>query len=324
VADSQAAALHHIRQDRNRGFEPPFQAALARYKSEEGEGALVQLDVTHMLSDGYSIVALLADLAELVAQAESVERRRPLPAVVSPLTSLQARLMRTVAGCEHSDSITHQQITTASYTGRSSPTSTMYVDVPKEVVVAVKRSAQLLAVADDIAMLAVIGVTLSKLDSRPDLAAAIIAPQRDEPGTSETVGLFADIRVLQMITTGLSMAGVALRLHHVVKERIWQAPPVITQSDVPLINFEWTDYEVCHGFTQHASSARWGHEGTFNPIKVVVDQPDRHSWRLRIGFRDDSYPEAKQEQFVGCFQDSLSLLLDRPLETIWPDAASIV
>lgn len=54
-------------------FVPPFQVCMAPYSGANGEGAFILIYVTHMLSDGYSIVGLFADLAEIINQKELTE-----------------------------------------------------------------------------------------------------------------------------------------------------------------------------------------------------------------------------------------------------------
>jgi len=69
-------------------FVPPFQVVLAPFGPRKGksggeaangqdeeEGVLLKLVVTHMLSDGYSVVPLLSDLSHLVSQAEAKHSR---------------------------------------------------------------------------------------------------------------------------------------------------------------------------------------------------------------------------------------------------------
>lgn len=140
------------------------------------------------------------------------------------------------------------------------------------------------------------------------------------------------MRVLSMITGGLSMAGVVMRLHHLVKERVWEAPPVLIQADVILINFQWTDLQVRHGFSQVPGFWGIGNEGTFTPMKVVVDQPDRDSWQVKSVFSLDHYNEGKQDEFFTHFQAlaflskskpasllqaTLTQMLHDPLQVIW-------
>ena len=74
----------------------------------------------------------------------------------------------------------------------------------------------------------------------------LLAPQRDEPGASDLIGLFVDHRRLDVAVQGLSYAGVCLAAHQAVKRRRWRQPPVIKQNAQPFVNFMWTDFEA-HG-----------------------------------------------------------------------------
>ena len=81
-------------------------------------------------------------------------------------------------------------------------------------------------VADDILILAVVGVALAKLHGQATQPVLMVAPQRDGPGESEMVGLFADIRQCNICTEGLNHVGVALRLNYRVRERLWMPPGI--------------------------------------------------------------------------------------------------
>jgi len=159
------------------------------------------------------------------------------------------RIQRTI----EEDSSLHDEITAEkiSLVARSSRVAdTFFVLLPQETVEALRGVAQRLAVSDEIVMLAGLGVTFARFESQRTMPVHMIVPQRDEPAASEIIGLFADIRQFNMCTDGLSLAGVALRLHRVVKERLWKAPGLMTLAEVPLINFEWTDFDTRNGFAQ--------------------------------------------------------------------------
>merc|ERR1712048_1248487 len=173
------------------------------------------------------------------------------------------------------------------------------------------------AVPDDIAMLAVIGVTLAWFENRFQETIAMIVPQRDGPGESDMVGLFSDLRHLDVCTEGLSLAGVALRLHHVVKERLWRVPQLKTQFDLTMVNFEWTDFEEKSGFSQHIQFHEMG-EKSFHPLRIAVDQPEHDVWRMRIVFQEGRFTEEQRRHFLVLFERSLRQLRDSPLELVWP------
>merc|ERR1712094_93899 len=97
---------------------------------------------------------------------------------------------------------------------------------------------------------------------------------------NDIVALLVDYRHFNVCTDGLSYAGVALRLQHVIKERLWHVPGLATQHDVPMINFQWTDFDQRHGFIQQPSVVDWK-ENSLAPVSLVVDQPEHHLWRLR-------------------------------------------
>jgi len=300
-------------------FVPPFQVSLARFGEGEDEGALVNITVTHMLSDGYTIVPLLADLAHLVQHEEGGGVLPLPPPVPSALAALERRIFRTIESNDRSgDAVTHEPIRGLATWSREP--STTLVSLPAEVVQAIKGAARSLAISDDIVMLTAVGVALAQWKCQGAVPVAMIAPQRDGPGESDMVGLFADIRCFLVLTEGLSFAGAALRLHHIVNERLWRSPPAATQFNMPLVNFEWTDFEVRNGFRQLVR-LREGQEQLSHDLKVAVDQPDRHSWRMRVSFDWKLYGQEDQDRFISLFQTSLFALMERPLVPIWAEKA---
>merc|ERR1719330_741112 len=178
-----------------------------------------------------------------------------------------------------------------------------------------------LAVPDDIALMAVIGVTLSWFKKRSTEVVTMIAPQRDGPGENDMVGLFSDIRCISICTEGLSFAGVTLRLHYIVKERLWSVPELGTQFDMAMLNFEWTDFQEKQGFVQHVTCGERG-ERSFYPLRVAVDQPGQDVWRVRAAFQEGKFEENHREKFQRLFEDGLRMLRDRPLDLVWPAGSS--
>ena len=78
----------------NNYFKPPFQVTLAQYggdiAGDAGEnsdcGALVHIQISYMISDGYCSVPLLNDLAQLVAAAEGSAEAKRLPFLPSMIS----------------------------------------------------------------------------------------------------------------------------------------------------------------------------------------------------------------------------------------------
>jgi len=323
-------------------FEPPFRAVLAPFGKGGEEGALLYLAVTHMFSDGYSVVPLLSDLAHLVSEAETslglatldsqasdAVCRQPTPSLESRalpmlpcmLEALEPRLFHTVEGGDGGSGATARRggITREPIVRKWGPDAIMvYATLPAEVVGAIRRAAHFLTVPEDIAMLTLLGTTLAWFEHQPTEPIAMIVPQRDGPSENDMVGLFADIRHLCVCTAGLSFAGVALRLHHVVKERLWCAPGVATQNELALINFEWTDFDELHGFSQHVSLFEQ-RENARHPVKIAVEQPDKDTWQMRVAFNPAVYGESERDRFLELFERSLHGFLQEPLGPVWPE-----
>jgi len=300
-------------------FVPPFQARFVTFGKDKEEGALVHLAVTHMLSDGYSVVPLLDDLSHLVACAEpGGTSLLPLPPVPSMFAVLEPRLLRTIDG-DYDKDMLPSGITPEVVGSKVWHESVcVFARMPVEVVAAVRRVGRLLTIPDDIAMLAIVGITLAWLEDRESEPVSMIVPQRDAPGESESVGLFADVRDLIICTGGLSYAGVALRLHHVIKERLWGTSGISTQFDLALINFEWTDFTERHGFIQRLSPFEGG-AGSHHPVRISVDQPGGEEWRVCADFDKHRFGPRRRERFFEYFETALRALLERPLDLVWPE-----
>jgi len=277
----------------------------------------VHLAVTHMLSDGFSVVPLLEDLARLVARAEvGGAALTDLPPVPSPFALLEARLAETIAGDAPG---VRGGITREAVAGKSwHQAHCTFATLPAEAVAGMRRAASGLAVPEDVVTLAAVGIALAWLDGQERQALAMIVPQRDGPGENDVVALLADVRHLIVCTGGLSFAGVTLRLHHVVKERHWCAPGLATQYDLPLVNFEWTDLTERHGFVQRVNPGGERAESSLHPLRVSVDQPDREAWRLRVAFDRRRFGPCRRERFFELLEAALRGLLERPLDLVWP------
>lgn len=198
--------------------------------------------------------------------------------------------------------------------------TTILATLPRTTVVKIRRAAQRLEVSDEIAMLTVLGVTIAWLEGIPIAPVTLVAPQRDGAGEADMIGLFADVRFFHVCTAGLSHAGVALRLHHLVKQRLWREPQTLTQFNHAWINFQWTDFESRHGFTQLVEVSQ-NPEWSVNPLKISVDQPSRSAWRLRVAFKDALYSAERRGCFLQYLGDAISALAERPLAPVWPTGA---
>jgi len=294
-------------------WKPPFEVIAAPYRGETSEGMLIVLDVTHMFSDGFCIVPLMTDLATLVSRAEQGASLTDLPPLPNPLSVLHPRIVRTIDGDNSlGDMVTPQPLGQSTW---SNQVACIAARMQPVLVSEVKQAATALGVTDDILMLSALGIALAKLQGKTCITIQTVAPQRDGPKDSLMVGLFADNRWVDVRTEGLNHAGVALALHRLVKERLWRAPLTVGQGDVPFVNFEWTDFEERHGFTQIIDSSR--RETTLqSPLKVAMDQPDRHSWQLRVSFDTNRYPAEEQNKFFDLLEQSLEQLMDNPLALV--------
>eukprot|EP00927_Polykrikos_kofoidii_P018313 TRINITY_DN18474_c0_g1_i1.p1 TRINITY_DN18474_c0_g1~~TRINITY_DN18474_c0_g1_i1.p1 ORF type:complete len:1546 (-),score=234.08 TRINITY_DN18474_c0_g1_i1:137-4243(-) len=309
------------------GFQPPFKVVLVPYGDpgkHEAEGALLRIMVTHMLSDGYCIVPLLSDLAHLVAAAESARdgcaeegAGRPcvaaLPPVLNMFAAIEPRLASTIDGVDEAHGITRNPL----WRNWKTEAHTVISTLPAEVVGAIRWAANRMAVPEDVAMLTLVGTTLAWFQDRESVLFAMVVPQRDGPAENDMIGLFADIRHLVMQTGGLNFVGAAMRLLHDVQERNWRAPGLATQSDVPFVNFEWTDLEELQGFSQHVRVRNWG-ESARHPVQISVEQIDRASWRMTVSFSLHRYYEQDRNKFFTLFERCLQAMLERPLDKLWP------
>lgn len=319
-----AEAEQKIWEDSGWKFSPPFQVVFLPYGSEgcDGEGVIVRLLVTHMLSDGYSIMPLLSDLTYYISCLEAQEGSLaipPLPRLPCIFTVLESRLVDTLRGTARDGGITREPFRRSTRGGEKA--QCVYADVPDEIVLAIRQAAALLAVPEDVAVLTVITVALAWFENRHIEPIAIIVPQRDGPSENDMVGLFADVRDLAVRTGGLNLAGVALQLQRSVQERQWRAPCLGDQSDLPMINFEWTDFDQTHGFVQHVNLIE-RIEFSRHYLKIVVEQPSQGAWRLCVAFEVPRYGPTERGRFFNLLSRAFQLLLERPLDPLWPTTST--
>lgn len=320
----------------SRTFKPPFQAVLAPY-GEPVQGALLLLGVSHMVSDGYSVIAILNDLAQLVTQEEQLaslaaggppveDVLRPLPEVPDMLRTMELRVMHTINGGTddvHSGDVPVHSITRDPIGSKPwRDAMGVRLEIPQDVILIVREIARLIVVPEDTVVLSVLGTTFARLNRNPLETIAMIVPQRDGPAENDMVGLFADIRHFNVNTEGLSHLGVALRLHHIVQRRMWYEPGLQTQWETTLVNFEWTDTEERHGFSQRISLLERDVQFTLHPLKVALDQADKETWRMQVDMCPKRYTEADRDSFETLFKHSLWALRYNPLALVWPEGTA--
>eukprot|EP00930_Biecheleria_cincta_P100267 TRINITY_DN91895_c0_g1_i1.p1 TRINITY_DN91895_c0_g1~~TRINITY_DN91895_c0_g1_i1.p1 ORF type:complete len:1448 (-),score=184.65 TRINITY_DN91895_c0_g1_i1:24-4367(-) len=315
-----AEAEQKIWEDAGWKFSPPFQVVCLPYGSEgcPGDGVIVRLLVTHMLSDGYSIMPLLSDLTYYISALEQAQELSltipPLPRLPCMFTVCESRLVDTLKGTSRDGGITREPFRRSSRGGEKA--QCVYADVPDDIVLAIRQAAALLAVPEDVAVLTVISVALAWFENRHIQPLAIIVPQRDGPAENDMVGLFADVRDLAVRTGGLNLAGVALQLQRSVQERQWRAPCLGDQSDLPMVNFEWTDFDQMHGFAQHVNLTE-RIEFSRHYLKIVVEQARQGAWRLCVAFEVPRYGPNERVRFFNLLSRAFQLLLERPLDPLW-------
>jgi hypothetical protein len=303
-----------------RGFKPPFRVSYVPFGKDSEPAALLHIAVTHMLSDGFSIMPLLTDLAHIVTSLETeAAHHSHLPPLPNMYEAMEPRLMRTIMGTPtcSADSITLETVG-PERTNRSQGAFTVFVTIEHTMVQCVRAAAHILSVPFDIALLTIIGIALAWFENKRLETISMIVPQRDGLAENEMVGLFADFRHVNICTDGCNFVGVALELDRVVKERLWRRPGIATQFDLPMVNFEWTDFDEVGGFMQHISPFD-RQENPPYPLKVAVEQPGPDQLRFRVAFRLSDYGEPKRDEFFRLLDKSFRAFLEQPLSRIWPD-----
>eukprot|EP00930_Biecheleria_cincta_P041813 TRINITY_DN28720_c0_g2_i1.p1 TRINITY_DN28720_c0_g2~~TRINITY_DN28720_c0_g2_i1.p1 ORF type:complete len:1469 (+),score=255.16 TRINITY_DN28720_c0_g2_i1:52-4407(+) len=311
---------------KGRGFVPPFRAVLAPFGQGAGEGAAIYLAVSHMFADGYSVVPLLQDLAQIVANLEAEEVNGPCPAFMTPplntLARLQARLFRTIDLCGTDEDgpdrgLITRDVVRAAKVNQSQGNSTELCDFHPQLVAAIRAGAHCLAVPDDVALLAAVAVALAWFNGCRTQYITTIVPQRDGHSEQDMVGLLADFRQLAVHTAGLHFAGAAMGLYRVVRERLWKEPGLATQNDLPMVNCMWTDFSAPHGFAQSVLPSRRG-QNSRHPVLVSIEQSGPDAWHLAVTFRTSMYSSADQDRFFFLLEEALLRLCQQPLELLWP------
>lgn len=314
-------------------FVPPFCVTLAPVGARLASSvdvqrctqALVQFHVTHMTSDGFSVVPLLSDFTHFVAVAEG---RDPVPKALSPLPNmlrlLEERMHRTV---DHdvslADTVTLNELhggVICRRTKHSREAAAMLVDVPAVVVAALKNSAsEVYGCTHDILLLTALAVVLARLDDSKLVTLSLVANQRDEARASDMVGFFADCRELDIaVGRELGYVGVAVGVNDTVQQRQWRAPGLVG-GDVVSVNFQWTDFDSREGFQQlpdfHYAQQR---NRVRCPLEVYVDEPAPGQWRFALNFDVVLFSAARRCQFKRELTTTFQQMLAAPFASVWP------
>eukprot|EP00928_Gymnodinium_smaydae_P016939 TRINITY_DN16432_c0_g1_i2.p1 TRINITY_DN16432_c0_g1~~TRINITY_DN16432_c0_g1_i2.p1 ORF type:complete len:494 (+),score=94.33 TRINITY_DN16432_c0_g1_i2:193-1674(+) len=305
-------------------WSPPFHVTLAPFGEGASEGALLRIKVTHMFADGYALTPMLAELSQLLdSEAASSSSEGDLASLLPPVTSafslLERRLLRSIeTGGQGVDAVSSHGLMRAP----QHDSITYYAILEPASVEVFKLAAARLAIPPEIALLTVLGVACALFEGRTEQPVVIVAPQRDEPGASELVGLLADFRLLRIKTAGLGLAGVALQLHDDVRERRWSAPQVCTVSETPFLNFEWTVLEAFGSLSQ-VVNARAEREGLQGPFQVCVDELAVDTWRLRLTLDGKRYDASTRARFADLVETHLQAFIIDPLAPIWPSGGCV-
>lgn len=322
LPSSETREAAHEKLKRRGDWIPPIHVTLAPFK----DGALIRFKITHMFCDAFCFLPLLTDLSTFVDIAEAEQAGLnpgsssvSVPSIPDVFSMLERRLLQTLQNDDSTDQ-ERDVISSELPKGRTEKiqrTGEMrFALLRPETVNAIRGAARRLAVSEEIAMLTLLGISFAKLENNKTQPIVMVAPMRDELGASDVIGLLADFRQFNVCTDGLSFAGVALRLHHVVKERLWKLPSLFTQWQAPWVNFEWTELEKKNGFLQVADTSQWA-SGLANPIQIAVDQPNINEWRMRVNIDEKRYPAETREGFLDIFEWCLDKLVNEPLSLVW-------
>lgn len=312
----RAATLGEARQTlqrrRSRLLVTSLEAALVPF-GEPGtpqEGCLLELMVSHMYADQFSVAPLLRDLAHFVKTGEGAGLdERPLPPLGDALVLLEGRITRAIAG---TPGIVRWPLEDQAAGFRVS------ASLPADAVAAIRWAAEHLSLPVDILLLAGISIAAAWLDGVRNVSWVVVAQERDGPGEEELVGCFAGGRLLTICTEGLDFVGVALRLHHVIQERLWSQPGPMTLPDSAVVNFVWRDFDEWHGFKPHALSPEERSTPEMSPrLLVLVDEPCQNEWHVLAAFCQARYSEEQCACYLDLFEKCLGSMILAPLAPVW-------
>lgn len=300
-------------------WEPPLQVTLAPYHG----GALVRFKVSHMLVDGFSVEPLLSDLSDFVMQAEEggggAHSRLLSPPQVFEL--LEERLRRSIEGDR---TLREELFSDYSLVGRPRPRrrsiETRSATLPPCCVALLRDAAERLAISVDTAMVLVISVAAARCLQARTQPICLVAPQRDEAGADEMIGLLADFREFDLCTEGLSFAGAAARLQSIIRDREWHVHRTSVQHLAVWINLEWTVLQGKHGFSQVGNFINRKSTRIDHAVDVVVDEPCADTFRIHISTDSERFFSRQGGCGLGrALEESLRSFVRDPLAAIWED-----
>ncbi|KAF4713351.1 hypothetical protein FOZ62_005666, partial [Perkinsus olseni] len=220
-------------------------------ESDDGCGPVrtfVRVFVTHAFSDGFSVVPLLSDLNEAYAVARRGAHRGPRNRLLPPLRVSGAqvqssRLRRTLmdrARDVHGDTLYPCytiDLTTVPQSGFGHCVKLL----PSIHLVLQSVGRKLGAPLDVVLLAAIVLATVRERGWRKVAKATLVVPLRDGPTEHQLVGLFADLRNVDIPLEDIpgdkgkpcatSVLNFALTLRHMVKFRRWTIPTPLSSCE---------------------------------------------------------------------------------------------
>ncbi|KAF4735712.1 hypothetical protein FOZ63_034100 [Perkinsus olseni] len=313
-------------------------------ESDDGCGPVrtfVRVFVTHAFSDGFSVVPLLSDLNEAYAVARRGAHRGPRNRLLPPLRVSGAqvqssRLRRTLmdrARDVHGDTLYPCytiDLTTVPQSGFGHCVKLL----PSIHLVLQSVGRKLGAPLDVVLLAAIVLATVRERGWRKVAKATLVVPLRDGPTEHQLVGLFADLRNVDIPLEDIpgdkgkpcatSVLNFALTLRHMVKFRRWTIPTPLSSCERLLVNLLPAQFpsesDGPERFEQNLRILPLPHGSSVSAtrtLEIACDQTSRDSWALRFKCRQPDYTREDLARWLEHFQGALRDMVVDPMRPLY-------
>lgn len=183
----------------------------------------------------------------------------------------------------------------------------------------------------EIALLALIVLSIARVTGRPRVKFTLVHHERDHPpGAADVIGFFTDFRTLVVPTSGrISLLGVLNFLSNAIRERDWRRPKVL-EPICNLINLVPSPFGRFGYFAQvppgGSRGNSWPLSGTLwqskqskplhRQIEMQMEQVGVAQWSVTMFLDGSVYPPEKGRYFRTAWLQILQELQEDPLRGV--------
>ncbi|EER15447.1 hypothetical protein Pmar_PMAR018801 [Perkinsus marinus ATCC 50983] len=320
--NSREALRRWVHSEKRHGFRSPLGMDIVQLdESLDGCGparTFVRVFVTHASSDGFSVVPLLSDLNEAYAAVQSGRLRRTL---MDRARDLHGDTLYPCYTVDH---------TTVPQQGFGHCVKLL----PSIHLVLHSVGRRLGAPLDVVLLAAIVLASVRERGWRRVAKATLVVPLRDGPTEHQLVGLFADLRNIDIPLEDVpedngqpcatSVLNLVLTLRHIIKFRRWTIPTPLSSCERLLVNLLPAQFpsetDTSGRFEQNLNIIPLPQGSSVSATRamdIACDQTSRYSWALRFKCRQPDYTREDLASWLRHFQDALRDMVVDPMRPLY-------